>query len=68
MTQLTNNPLLGQATGDRIGGPIRMALILGNSIADTAGLDTVELSKRYLAWYRTNCHWNGQFNRSFAIG
>jgi hypothetical protein len=31
-----------------------MALILGNSIADTAGLDTVELSKRYLAWYRTD--------------
>ena len=54
MTQRTNNPLLGQATGDRIGGPIRMALILGNSIADTAGLDTADLTKRYLAWYRTD--------------
>ena len=54
MTQLGKNPLLGQATGDRIGGPIRMALILGNSIADKQCLDTAELTKRYLAWYRTD--------------
>jgi ADP-ribosylglycohydrolase len=71
MTQRTNNPLLGQATGDRIGGPIRMALILGNSIADTAGLDTADLTKRYLAWYRTDAFdtgpvWSAVFDQISA--
>jgi ADP-ribosylglycohydrolase len=60
------NPLLGQAAGDRIGGPIRMALILGDSIADNAGLNVDDVVRRYLAWYRTDAFdtgpvWNAVF-------
>jgi ADP-ribosylglycohydrolase len=71
MTSQIKNPLLGQATGDRIGGPIRMALILGNTIADKGGLDTTELTKRYLAWYRTDAFdtgpvWSAVFDQISA--
>ncbi len=71
MTNLIKNPLLGQATGDRIGGPIRMALILGNTIADKGGLDTTELTRRYLAWYRTDAFdtgpvWSAVFDQISA--
>lgn len=48
------NPLLGQATGDRIGGPVRMAMMLGHAIADANGLDTHVVVQRYLAWHRTD--------------
>jgi ADP-ribosylglycohydrolase len=48
------NPLLGQAIGDRIGGPVRMAMMLGHAIADAIGLDTTLVLQRYLAWHRTD--------------
>ncbi len=48
------NPLLGQAIGDRIGGPVRMAMMLGHAIADANGLDTTLVLQRYLAWHRTD--------------
>jgi len=51
---LLYNPLLGLAAGDRIGGPIRMALMLGHSIADNSALDLTDIVRRYLAWYRTD--------------
>lgn len=71
MTQLSKNPFLGQATGDRIGGPIRMALLLGNCIGDQGSLDTAELTKRYLAWYRTDAFdtgpvWSAVFDQISA--
>ena len=48
------NPLLGQAIGDRIGGPVRMAIMLGECIADAGGLDPDAVLQRYLAWHRTD--------------
>jgi ADP-ribosylglycohydrolase len=51
---LQRNPLLGQAIGDRIGGPIRMALMLGESISTCGGYDIEHVVSRYLAWYKSN--------------
>lgn len=65
------NPLLGQAAGDRIGGPIRMALILGGSIADNAALDVADVARRYMAWYQTDAFdtgpvWSAVFKKIAA--
>ena len=54
MTATPFNPLLGQAVGDRIGGPVRMAMMLGHAIADANGLDTTLVLQRYLDWHRTD--------------
>lgn len=54
MTATPFNPLLGQAIGDRIGGPVRMAMMLGHAIADAHGLDTNIVVQRYLAWHRSD--------------
>ena len=54
MTAPRFNPLLGQAIGDRIGGPVRMAIMLGECIADAGGLDPDAVLQRYLAWHRTD--------------
>ena len=54
MTATPFNPLLGQAIGDRIGGPVRMAMMLGHAIADAHGLDTTIVVQRYLAWHRSD--------------
>lgn len=43
--------LLGLAAGDKIGGPIQMALTLGESLAACRGFDPEDLGKRYLAWW-----------------
>jgi ADP-ribosylglycohydrolase len=44
--------LLGLAAGDRIGGPIQMALTLGESLAARQGFDPEDIGQRYLAWWR----------------
>src|SRR5262245_15543156 len=44
--------LVGLAAGDRIGGPIRMAVRLTESLLDCGGFDPADILRRYLAWWR----------------
>jgi ADP-ribosylglycohydrolase len=44
--------LLGTAAGDRIGGPVRMALHVAESLIERQRFDPQDLLTRYLAWYR----------------
>jgi ADP-ribosyl-[dinitrogen reductase] hydrolase len=44
--------LLGLAAGDRIGGPVRMALRVAESLRDYNGFDVSDIGKRYLNWWR----------------
>lgn len=65
---MDRNPLLGQAIGDRIGGPIRMALMLGESLISRSGLDTQHIAAQYLDWYNTDAFdtgpiWHQVFDR-----
>jgi len=43
--------LLGLAAGDRIGGPLRMALCLAESLAESKGFTREDILRRYLAWW-----------------
>lgn len=42
----------GLASGDRIGGPAKMASLLGRSLIEKSGFDAADTLDRYLAWYR----------------
>lgn len=44
--------LVGLAAGDRVGGPIRMALRLAESLAETDRFNAADVLSRYLAWWR----------------
>ena len=44
--------LIGLAAGDRIGGPIRMAVRLAESLLDCGGFNPSDILERYLAWWR----------------
>ena len=44
--------LIGLAAGDRIGGPIRMALRVAESLRDCGGLEVADIGRRYVAWWR----------------
>lgn len=44
--------LRGLAAGDRIGGPVRMALLLAASVHASRGLDLHDVAQRYLQWWR----------------
>jgi ADP-ribosylglycohydrolase len=44
--------LLGLAAGDRIGGPVRMALRVAESLLDCRGFDPDDIARRYLGWWR----------------
>jgi ADP-ribosylglycohydrolase len=44
--------LVGLAAGDRIGGPIRMALHLAESLLACGGFDPADILSRYLGWWR----------------
>jgi ADP-ribosyl-[dinitrogen reductase] hydrolase len=44
--------LVGLAAGDRIGGPIRMAVRLAESLLDCGGFDPADILGRYLGWWR----------------
>ena len=44
--------LLGLAAGDRIGGPVRMATHLAESLIDHNGFDPSDAFTRYLTWWR----------------
>jgi ADP-ribosyl-[dinitrogen reductase] hydrolase len=42
----------GLAAGDRIGGPLRMALLMAESLIECNGFDIDDIAGRYLAWWR----------------
>lgn len=44
--------LYGLAAGDRIGGPVRMALRLAESLSERRAFDPEDVMARYLAWWR----------------
>lgn len=44
--------LFGLAAGDQIGGPIRMALIVAESVHERGQVDHADLQRRYLEWWR----------------
>ena len=44
--------LIGLAAGDRIGGPIRMAVRLAESLIDCGGFDQANILNRYLDWWK----------------
>ena len=44
--------LLGLAAGDRNGGPIRMAVRLGESLLEVGQVDPQDIMGRYLRWWR----------------
>ena len=44
--------LIGLAAGDKIGGPIRMAVRLAESLLDLNGFNSADILNRYLAWWR----------------
>ncbi len=44
--------LVGLAAGDRIGGPIRMAVRLAESLIDCERFDPSDILNRYLSWWR----------------
>lgn len=44
--------LIGLAAGDRIGGPLRMALCLAESLVSQKRFDREDVLSRYLSWWR----------------
>lgn len=44
--------LLGLAAGDRIGGPVRMAVRVAESLLECGGFDAGDIGRRYLEWWR----------------
>ena len=46
--------LLGLAAGDRIGGPIRMAVRLAESLVDAGKFDLEDIGARYLDWWHND--------------
>ena len=44
--------LIGLAAGDKIGGPIRMAVRLAESLLNCGGFNTADILIRYLCWWR----------------
>jgi ADP-ribosylglycohydrolase len=60
--------LIGLAAGDRIGGPIRMAVRLAESLFDCTSFDTADILERYLAWWREGAFDTGPVSdRVFAL-
>jgi ADP-ribosylglycohydrolase len=45
--------LRGISAGDRIGGPIRMALHVAESLVDERRFNSADILRRYVAWWRT---------------
>ena len=60
--------LTGLAAGDRIGGPIRMAVRLAESLLACGGFHPADILKRYLAWYQEGAFDTGPVSgRAFAL-
>ena len=60
--------LVGLAAGDRIGGPIRMAVRLAESLVASGGFNAADILNRYLAWWREGAFDTGPVSdRAFAL-
>jgi ADP-ribosylglycohydrolase len=60
--------LIGLAAGDQIGGPIRMAVRLAESLLDCGGFKPMDILNRYLAWWREGAFDTGPVSgRVFAL-
>lgn len=46
--------LFGLAAGDRIGGPLSMALTLAECLADCGGFEPDAIGRRYFEWWKTD--------------
>jgi len=57
--------ILGLCAGDRNGGPIRMAVRLGESILENKGYNEADVIKRWLNWHRGPPH---DTERSYDTG
>ena len=44
--------LVGLAAADRIGGPIRMAVRMADSLVACGGFNASDILERYLCWWR----------------
>ena len=60
--------LVGLAAGDQIGGPIRMAVRLAESLVDCGGFNSSDILERYLTWWREGAFDTGPVSdRAFAL-
>src|SRR4051794_18578862 len=60
--------LVGLAAGDRIGGPIRMALRLAESLVACGSFNPSDILEGYLAWWREGAFDTGRVSdRAFAL-
>jgi ADP-ribosyl-[dinitrogen reductase] hydrolase len=60
--------LVGLAAGDKIGGPIRMAVRLAESLVACGGFNSSDILERYLAWWREGAFDTGPVSdRAFAL-
>jgi ADP-ribosylglycohydrolase len=60
--------LIGLAAGDKIGGPIRMAVRLAESLHECNGFDPSDILKRYLDWWRDGAFDTGPISgRALAL-
>jgi len=60
--------LIGLAAGDKIGGPIRMAMRLAESLVACGGFNSFDILERYLAWWREGAFDTGPVShRAFAL-
>jgi hypothetical protein len=51
--------LVGLATGERNGGPIRMAVRLAESLLECGGVKPMDILNCYLAWWRDGAFGTG---------
>jgi ADP-ribosylglycohydrolase len=60
--------LIGLAAGDKIGGPIRMAMRLAESLVACGGFNAADILQRYLAWWHEGAFDTGPVSdRAFAL-
>lgn len=60
--------LIGLAAGDQIGGPVRMAVRLAESLLDRGGFDPADVLERYLVWWRQGAFDTGPVSdRAFEL-
>ncbi|MFZ1007391.1 MAG: ADP-ribosylglycohydrolase family protein, partial [Candidatus Sulfotelmatobacter sp.] len=60
--------LVGLAAGDKIGGPIRMAVRLAESLVACGGFNSSDILERYLTWWREGAFDTGPVSdRAFAL-
>jgi hypothetical protein len=59
--------LVGLAAGDKIGGPIRMAVRLAESLIACNGFNPSDILERYLTWWQEGAFDTGPVPRMTAL-